>query len=153
VYADTILHVKRAGLIALMAAGSVSLWLVNPLLWFWITSHLQSKAGQAQMGPYALLLVGVVLTAVILAKVLAALNRRYGRLVGADPTVRIIVPWRRSLRDARHGGREDPGGVPVSVLDVVMVLSVLAAVVAFTAWYLVTNPTPPNVGGPGPSKD
>lgn len=147
------MYVKQAGLIALMALGSVSLWVANPLLWFWLTSHLQSQAGQAQMGPYVLLLIGVLLTAVALAKGLAALNRRYGKLIGAEPTVRIIVPWRRSLRDARHGGREDPGRVPVSVLDVVMVLSVLAAVIAFAAWYLITDPTPPNVGGPGPSKD
>jgi hypothetical protein len=147
------MHAKRVGLIALMALGSVSLWVANPLLWFWLTSHLQSQAGQAQMGPYVLLLIGVIFTAVALAKGLAALNRGYGRLIGAEPTVRIIVPWRRSLRDARHGGREDPGRVPVSVLDVVMVLSVLAAVVAFATWYLITDPTPPNVGGPGPSKD
>jgi hypothetical protein len=147
------MHVRQAALIALMAAGSISLWVLNPLLWFWITSHLQSQAGQAQMGPYVLLLVGVLLTAVALAKGLAALNRWYGRLIGAEPTVRIIVPWRRSLRDARHGGREDPGRVPVNVLDVVMVLSVLAAIVAFSVWYILTDPTPPNVGGPGPSKD
>lgn len=146
------MHLRQAGLIGLMALGSVSMWVLNPLLWFWITSHLQSTATQAQMGPYVVLLVGVVLTAVVLAKALAALNRRYGRLIGSDPTVRIIVPWRRSFRDARHGGGEDPGRTPVSVLDVVMVLSVLACVVAFAIWYFVTNPAPPNVG-PGPSKD
>jgi hypothetical protein len=146
------MYVKRAGLIALMALGSMSLWVANPLMWMWLTSHLQSHAGQAQMGPYVLLLIGVVLTAVALAKALAALNRRYGRLVGGQPTVRIVVPWRRSLRDARHGGREDPGRVPVSLLDVVMVLSVLAAIAAFSAWYLIADPTPPNVSGPGSSK-
>jgi hypothetical protein len=147
------MHLKQGSLIALMALGSISMWVANPLLWLWITSHLQSSAGQAQMGPYALLLIGVVLTAVALAKGLAALNRRYGRLVGEEPVVRVIVPWRRSLRDARHGGRDDGGGVTVGVLDVVMVLSVLAAVVAFALWYLLADPTPPNVGGPGPSKD
>jgi hypothetical protein len=146
------MYVKRAGLIGLMALGSVSLWVGNPVLWFWITSHLQERASQAQMGPYVLLLVGVVATAVVLAKVLASLNRAYGRLIGSDPTIRIIVPWRRSLRDARHGGREDPGRLPVSVLDVVMVVTVLVALAAFAAWFLVTNPTPPNVS-PGPSKD
>ena len=81
------MYAKQVGLIALMALGSVSLWVANPLLWFWLTSHLQSQAGQPQMGPYVLL-----------------------------------------------------------------VLSVLAAVIAFAAWYLITDPTPPNVGGPGPSK-
>ncbi len=148
------MYLKRAVLIGLMALGSVSMWVLNPLLWFWLTSHLQSRASQAQMGPYVLLLVGVVATAVGLAKGLAALNRRYGRLIGAEPTVRIIVPWRRSLRDARHGGGEEPGRLPVSVLDVVMVLSrCWQRSSAFTAWLLIVNPTPPGVGGPGSSKD
>jgi hypothetical protein len=25
-------------------------------------------------------------------------------------------------------------------------------VAAFVAWFVVTNPTPPNIGGPGPAK-
>jgi hypothetical protein len=147
------MHLKQGSLIALMALGSIAMWVLNPLLWLWLTSHLQSSAGQAQMGPYVLLLAGVVLTAVALAKGLAALNRRYGRLLGRDPVVRIIVPWRRSLRDARHGVAEDAGRAAVSVLDVVMVVSVLAALLAFAVWYVLVDPTPPNVGGPGPSKD
>lgn len=146
------MYLKRAGLIALMAVGSVAIWILNPLFWFWVTSKLQTRAGQAQMGPYLLLLLGVILTAVAFGKGLAALNRRYGRLTGTEPTVRIIVPWRRSLRDARHGGHDDAGTVPVSLLDVVMVLSVIVAVVAFALWYLITNPAPPGVE-PGPSKD
>jgi hypothetical protein len=39
------------------------------------------------------------------------------------------------------------------VLDVVMVITVLVALVAFTAWFVIVNPTPPNIGGPGPAKD
>jgi hypothetical protein len=146
------MYLRRAGLIALMAVGSIAIWILNPLLWFWITSRLQTRAGQAQMGPYLLLLLGIILTAVGLGKGLAALNRRYGRLTGTTPTVRIVVPWRRSLRDARHGGKDDLAAVPVSLLDVVMVVSVLLALVAFATWYLITNPTPPSVE-PGSSKD
>ena len=143
------MYVKQAGLLALMALGSVSLWVLNPLLWFWLTSHLQSAGRATADGPYALLLIGVILTAVALAKALAALNRRYGRLIGTEPTVRIIVPWRRSLRDARHGSHEDPGAA-VNVLDVVMVLSVLAAIIAFAVWYLVTDPHPAQRRRPRP---
>jgi hypothetical protein len=110
------------------------------------------RVKRSRMGPYLLFLAGVVLTAIVRAKALAAVNRIYGVLLGREPVVRIIVPWRRSLRDARHGGREYAGSAAVSVLDMVMVLSVLAAVVAFTIWYVLVEPTPPNVGGPGPAK-
>jgi hypothetical protein len=34
------------------------------------------------------------------------------------------------------------------MLDFGMVASVVIAVIAFAAWMLITNPTPPNIGGP-----
>jgi len=147
------MHLKQAGLIALMALGSVSMWVLNPLLWFWVTAQIPQRVGQPQFGPYALLLVGIIVTAVALGKALAAVNRSYSRVMGTEPSVRIIAPWRRSLRDARHGGPHDADGTVVGVLDIVMVLSVLAAIIAFSIWYLIADPTPPNIGGPGPSKD
>src|SRR3954467_5225449 len=95
----------RAGLIALMLIGAVAMWIGDPVLWLWITSRLQST--QASMGPYALMLVGIVLTAVVIGKGLSRLNRFYAKVTGTDSTVRIVVPWRRSMRDARHGGSDD----------------------------------------------
>lgn len=128
-----------------MSLGSVAVWVGNPMLWLWITSRLQST--QARMGPYALMLVGITATAIVLGKVLVRLNRKYGEVTGSTPTVHVIVPWRRSLRGGRSQARETDGRLPVSVLDVVMVASVTVAVVALAIWFLVVNPTPP---GPGP---
>src|SRR3954453_9846312 len=54
-YLDTVVHVKFV-LIAAMAVGTISVWVVNPLVWLWITSRLQST--QPRMGPYVLMLVG-----------------------------------------------------------------------------------------------
>ena len=142
----------KVALIALMAIGSISMWVANPLLWLWICSQLQSNGTQASMGPYVLMLIGIVLTCVALGKGLAALNRLYGRVTGTSPTVRIVLPWHRSLRGGRSQKRETDGRLPVSVLDVVMVISVFLALVAFGTWYFVTNPTPPNAGDPGPAK-
>jgi hypothetical protein len=104
------------------------------------------------MGPYALLLIGIVLTCVAIGKGLASLNRYYARMTGSTPKVRVVLPWRRSLRGGRSQKRETDGRLPVSVLDVIQVISVVLAVLSFSTWYLVTNPTPPNVGGPGPAK-
>ncbi|MFL5825520.1 MAG: hypothetical protein ACJ76V_03250 [Thermoleophilaceae bacterium] len=142
----------KAAIIALMVLGSLSLWIGSPVFWLWLTAKLQSDGTQAKMGPYALLLIGVILSSVGIGKGLSSLQRLYGRATGTTPTVQVILPWRRSLRGGRSQKRETDGRLPLSVLDVVMVLSVMVAVAAFLAWYVITNPTPPNVGGPGPAK-
>jgi threonine/homoserine/homoserine lactone efflux protein len=138
-------------LIASMAFGGLSMWLLNPILWLWLTSKLQSGT-QPSMGPYALLLLGIVLTCCAIGKAISVLHRHYERITGATPTVRVILPWRRSLRGGRSQGRETDGRLPVSVLDVIMVMSVVLAVASFTAWFTIVQPTPPNIGGSGPAK-
>jgi hypothetical protein len=137
-------------LIGAMAAGSITVWIVNPVVWLWITSRLQST--QVRMGPYALMIAGIILTAVVLGKCLVLLNRRYGEVTGTTPTIHVIVPWRRSVRGGRSQARETDGRLPMSVLDVVMIASVAVALVALGLWFLITNPTPPGIG-PGGFKD
>jgi hypothetical protein len=104
------------------------------------------------MGPYALMLVGITLTCVAIGKGISVIHRRYQRITGRTPTIRIILPWRRSLRGGRSMKRETDGRLPVNALDVIMVITVVLAVISFTLWFTITNPTPPNIGGPGPAK-
>jgi hypothetical protein len=139
----------RVGIIFLMAAGSVALWIGDPILWMWITARLQ-EGTQASMGPYVLAIVGILLTSVAIGKSLAWLNRLYGDVTGTAPTVRIVVPWRRSYRG--ESGKDEDAKLPVSLLDVVMVVSVVLAVLAFVVWFVVVEPAPPLPGGPGPAK-
>jgi hypothetical protein len=143
----------RAGLIALMVLGSLGLWIGDPVLWLWITSRLESGT-QASMGPYGLMILGITLTGVAIGKGLSRLNRLYAEVTGTAPTVKIIVPWRQSLRDARHGGSssDDDNRVPVGLLDVVMVVSVVIALAALAAWFIIVQPAPPLPGGPGGAK-
>jgi hypothetical protein len=129
-----------------MVVGSIGLWIGDPVLWMWITSRLQSGT-QATMGPYVLAIIGIVLTGIVIGKSLARLNRLYGKVTGTAPTVRIIVPWRRSFRG--EAGEDEDAKLPVSLLDVVMVVSVGLAVIALGAWFLIVNPAPPLPGGPG----
>lgn len=141
----------RAGLIALMLIGCLALWLGDPVFWLWITSRLEST--QPSMGPYALMLLGITLTAVVLAKGLSRLNRLYAEVTGTAPTVKVVVPWRRSMRDARHGGSDDEDArVPVGLLEVVMVVAVVLALCALAVWFFVVHPAPPLPGGPGGAK-
>ncbi len=112
-----------------MAVLSVTLWLGIPIGWLWIGSQIQSSSQSPGFGPYVLVLAGIIVSVVVVAKLLAALNRRCGRLAGEDATVRVRMPWHRSMRgedDSRHHH---------SVLDVVMVISVSTAAFALTIWF------------------
>jgi len=128
---------RGAGLVAAMAVFSVVLWIGNPAFWLWLTAGLQST--QPSMGPYGLLLVGILATAIACAKVLGALNRRYADVMG-DNTVNVHLPWARGL-----GGEHERALVKVTVRDVVMVLSVVIAAAALLVWFLVVEPSPPGV--------
>jgi len=115
-------------LIVLMAIGSVIMWVVNPVFWLWLASHLEHSS-QPSLGPYVLVLAGIPLTMVVVGNALSRLNHAYGSVTGTSPRVRIRTPWLRSLRGERDSGR------PRSVLDVVMVCSVSVAVVALLIWF------------------
>jgi hypothetical protein len=121
--------VAKAGLILLMAVGSIMLWIGSPIGWLWIASQMQKDSQQAGFGPYLLVLVGIVVTAVVLAKALSKLNHAYGAVAGAGEPVRVVMPWHRSMRG------ENEGRAPRTVLDVVMVISVAIGFVAMAIWF------------------
>jgi hypothetical protein len=116
-------------LILLMAVGSVVLWIGIPVGWLYLVSQLVD-CSQPSMGPYVLVLVGIPATMIAMGKVLAMLDRAYGRVTRAAPQARAQMPWHRSLRGDRSPARAH------SVLDVVMVASVALAVVCFAVWFV-----------------
>jgi hypothetical protein len=122
-------NLAKGALIALMAFGSVFLWIGIPVGWLWIGSQLQSDSGQASFGLYFGVMVGIVLSMVIVGRFLFRLNGVYGRLTGSE-VVRVRLPWHRSLRG------ENEGRPPRQILDVVMVISVMTAGFAFLVWFL-----------------
>jgi len=121
--------VIKAGLIVLMAAGSVTLWLGIPIGWLWIGSQVQSNSQGTGFGPYFLVIAGIGVSVFLVTKLLASLNRTYARVSGEEEVVRVRPPWHRSMRG------EDDSRPPRSVLDVVMVISVSIAVTAMTIWF------------------
>jgi hypothetical protein len=117
-------------LILLMAVGSVLLWIGIPVGWLDLASQVAGSS-QPSMGPYALVLVGIPATMIVMGKLLAALDRAYGRVTGTAAQTRVQAPWHRSVRGDRSPARRR------SVLDVVMVCSVLLAVACFAVWFFV----------------
>jgi hypothetical protein len=119
----------KVTLIALMAVGSIFLWIGIPVGWLWIGSQIQSDSGQASFGLYLGILLGIIVSMVVVGKFLWSLNGVYGRLTGSE-VVRVRMPWHRSLRG------EGEGRQPRQILDVVMVVSVGTAGFAFLMWFL-----------------
>jgi hypothetical protein len=126
------MHVGRrllaALLIALMAIGSILLWLGIPVGWLYLVSRLV-KSSQPSMGPYVLLIVGIPASMIVVGKALSKLNRVYGEVTGTTPTMRARSPWMKSMRGERESGRQR------TVLDVVMVWSVALALLCFGVWF------------------
>ena len=115
-------------LVLVMAVGSVLLWLGIPFAWIYGASKLVSSS-QPSMGPYVMVLVGIPVSMILVGKALSKLNRVYGNLTGATPEVRVVAPWRRSMRDGREAGH------PRTILDVIMVLSVGLALLCMGVWF------------------
>ena len=77
----------------------------------------------------------------LLVRLFAGVSRAYNELTGRRPTVREHLPWLRSLRGERPAeigceGRRCPP------LDVILVLIVLAAVLAFEIWFFFYSGSP-----------
>ncbi|HEX2412631.1 MAG TPA: hypothetical protein VHJ39_15800 [Solirubrobacteraceae bacterium] len=114
-------------LVALMAVGSVVMWLGVPLGLIYLASKLADTPNPS-MGPYLLVLIGLPVGMALVGKALGTLNRAHVRLTGAE-TDEYRPGWTRSMRGERRVERR--GGV----LDKVMIVSVAVAAVAFAIWF------------------
>ena len=115
-------------LIALMAVGSVFLWLAIPIGWIYVASKTV-KTTQPTLGPYLMVLFGVPISMFLFGKLLYRLNNVYERLTGQASEVRVQLPWHRSMRGERTSARR------TTVLELVMICSVSIALVAFGIWF------------------
>lgn len=112
-----------------MAIGSAFMWLGMPVGWLWLASQLQGGVGPS-LGPYVLVAFGLPLSMAAIGKCLAVLDRAYARAAGlpAD-TRRTPLPWLKSMRGERESRRRR------TVLDVVMIVTVVCAWTAFVIWF------------------
>jgi hypothetical protein len=115
-------------LILLMAAGSVAMWVVVPVAWLYLGSQLQ-EGSTPSLGPYLLVLAGIVASMVVIGKLLGWLDRVYAIVIGVSREKRVQAPWHKSMRGDRGSGRER------TVLDGVMIVSVTVALVVFGVWF------------------
>jgi hypothetical protein len=114
-------------LVALMAIGSVVMWIGVPLALIYLASKLADTPNPS-LGPYLVVLVGLPLGMALVGKGLGALNRAHIRVTGAEVD-QYRPGWTRSMRGERTVERR--GGV----LDRVMIVSVVVAGLAFAVWF------------------
>ena len=123
-------------LVLLMAAGSIVMWVGLPLGLIWLASAI-TDSSQPSLGPYLLILIGLPVGMVAIGKLLGALDRMHGRITGRLDDGPRRAAWLQSMRDERGPRRKQR-----SVLDTVMIVSVLAALAAGAVWFIAFAGSP-----------
>jgi hypothetical protein len=118
----------------LMLLLALSLWTVIPVAWLWIGSQLAATQFPA-MGPYAVVLVGVIVSILLVSWVLGHLNELYQDLTGVRTVEAIRLGWLKSLRDSESSH-------PPTLLETVIVGSVAIACVTLVIWFFTIAGSP-----------
>ena len=125
-----------AVVVAIMVLGAFSMWTLIPFGWIWIGSKV-SETQEPSGGPYLIVFAGIVVSICTMAWILSRLNRVYVRLTGSTRLPRNYLPaWKKSLSDER----DNPHGM--SMLEVVILASVLLALAAMAIWFFVAAGSP-----------
>jgi hypothetical protein len=118
-----------------MLIAAFSLWTAIPLSWIYIASKL-SQTQFPSGGPYAIVAVGIVASILIVAWLIGRLNNLYIRITGTNRLEPVRPTWLKSMRDAT------PVRSSVTVVEAVLMTSVMLAVLAFTVWYVLWAGSP-----------
>jgi hypothetical protein len=123
-------HVKRLGLVALMALAAVNLFTGAPLFAIWVGARVQGDAGGLSMTAVVTVVVVLALACAALVWALNALGAKHDELIGR-PAARRQSPWMRAFNTP--SGRSQAASL--GALDRVLVGAVVLAVLAFETWF------------------
>ena len=120
--------------VAAMLIAALSMWTAIPLTWIYIGSKF-SKTQFPSGGPYMIVLVGIVVSILIVAWLIGRLNHLYIRITGTNSVNPIRSAWLRSMRDT-------PEAKTWTIVEAVIVGSVLLAALALALWFLLLAGSP-----------
>jgi hypothetical protein len=118
-----------------MLLAAFSLWTAIPLSWIYIASkvsHTQFPSG----GPYAVVAVGIIASVLFMAWLIGRLNNLYIRITGTNRLGPMRPTWMRSMREAA------PMRGSVTVVEAVLMASVMLAALALTVWFFLLAGSP-----------
>jgi hypothetical protein len=125
-----------AGLVFLaMLLAAFSLWTAIPLSWVYIGSKV-SETQFPSGGPYAVVAVGIVISILFVAWLIGRLNNLYVRITGTNRLAPIRPTWLKSMRDT------SPVANSVTVVEAVLMASVMLAALALTLWFFLLAGSP-----------
>jgi hypothetical protein len=125
-----------AGLVFLaMLLAAFALWTAIPLSWVYIASKL-SETQFPSGGPYAVVVVGILISILIVAWLIGRLNDLYVRITGTNRLTPIRPAWLKSMRDT--GSMQSN----VTVVEAVLMGSVMLAALALTVWFFLLAGSP-----------
>ena len=141
---ETVTHPRGTSLVRGLAASVVfvamllaalALWTAIPVGWIWIGSKVATTQFPAE-GPYAVVAVGIIVTILLDAWLIGRLNALYMRITGTNRLTPMRPSWLKSMRDT--------GGMTSSttVVEAVMMGSVLLAGVVFVGWFFLLAGSP-----------
>ena len=131
-YVNVIDRLKAGAMVLGMLVACESLWTVNPIAWLWVASQVDA-GGPPSMTAIMVVVLGVLLTAAAFAALLARLHGRYRDLHGTPETLRLRMPWLSAPSGERRGA---PRELEVTVLDVILITSVLVAAGLYEWWFV-----------------
>jgi hypothetical protein len=112
---------------ALMVVGSVAIWTVIPIAGLWVASQLSDSSTQMGAAPLLVAVAGIPAAMALAGKLLARVERLHMTLTGAASRARLVPTRRRSIGDSRSAR--------LTVLDRIMIASVLVAATAMAVWF------------------
>jgi hypothetical protein len=118
-----------------MLLAAFSLWTAIPLSWVYIASKLSETQFPAG-GPYAVVVIGILLTFLVVAWLIGRLNNLYIRITGTNRIGPIRPTWLKSMRDTT------PIQSSVTVVEAVLMASVMLAALALTLWFFLLAGSP-----------
>jgi hypothetical protein len=124
-----------AAVFAAMLLAAFSLWTAIPLSWVYIASklsHTQFPSG----GPYVVVIVGILASVVVVGWLIGRLNGLYIRITGTNRLGPMRPTWLRSVRDTA------PIRGSVTVVEAVLMSSVMLAALALTVWFFLLAGSP-----------
>jgi hypothetical protein len=117
-----------------MLLAALALWTALPLTWLYIGSKVSPTQFPAET-PYAVVVVGLILSIALVAWLIARLNQLYVAVTGTNRLTPMRPSWMRSMRDTAPASQ-------TTVVEAVLMGSVALAGLALSGWFFLIAGSP-----------